>query len=49
MAVEFSLQSVSNPICNLFSWLKVIDIARDIILVCLAVGICYCGKCYFPS
>lgn len=49
IAVSLLLYIITPPICNLFSWLKVIDIARDIILVCLALGICYCVKCYFPD
>ena len=49
IAVSLLLYIITPPICNLFSLLKVTEIARDIILVCLAVGICYCVKYYFTA
>lgn len=49
IAVSLLLYVITPPICKLFSWLKVTEMARDIILICLAVGICYSIKCYFPT
>ena len=49
IAVSLLLYIITPPICKLCSWLKVTEIARDIILLCLVVGICYSIKCYFPA
>lgn len=49
IAVSLLLYLITPPICKLFLYLNITEIARDVILVCLAVGICYSVKYYFPA